>query len=208
MPKAKEAIAAELAAAGCKAIRDIHCDELSKLLLNYERIVDSLIYATGGDHRGIGHLVITSQRIAHLHEALLTNFWGDCTGKSRFSVNYVLWKNVGRIQILSCSRCDDDNIYVEGYTRNLDYLQLCQFDRRQQDLQGVPPTSPGEVRRFGEKIRESLDRLQQDQATPKIGDAAAEDALIDKLERLARLRESGALDEEEFRVAKRKLLLD
>ena len=72
------------------------------------------------------------------------------------------------------------------------------------DFDGVYPVVPEELAALVARIRTHVGQLHASaRSTP-----AAENTLLDKLERLAKLRQSGALDEEEFRAAKRKLLLD
>lgn len=205
MPKPKEAIAAELAAAGCKAIRESHVAELSRLLLDDERIVDSLMRVEACGSPRILHLIVTNQRVALFKETLRTNWRGAYTGESQVSAEYILWKNIARVRLEHDNEYRDFEIVVEGLTERLGSLRLDRGGTGQQkDQFGISPVSAIEVQMFGERIRDRLDRYQEH----RLSASRSGDEFMDRLERLARLRESGALDEEEFRAAKRNLLLD
>jgi hypothetical protein len=197
MPKSQDAIAAELAAAGCKAIREDHCAELSRLLLDDEHIIDSLICSSVDDgFATVQHLVVTSDRIVHLYQGVKTSWRGAATGFDPVRAEYVMWKHIASISIF------DRELTINSGARGIGGFRFltggdCCFD-------GVPGAVPEELRALGERTRADLDRLH----TSVVSKPAVDNMLIDKLERLTRLRESGALDDEEFRAAKRKLLLN
>jgi hypothetical protein len=143
------------------------------------------------------HLVVTSDRVAMITEWFERNWLGSRTKRVyEIETKYLLWGQIARVSL------EPGQLQVTGKTGQLDSLYMHPDGR--ESIDGVPPFDPKEFSALGIRIRTYVDQLHISLAS----ETPATDTLIEKLERLAKLRQSGALDEEEFRAAKRKLLLD
>jgi hypothetical protein len=201
MTTSAEDVADELRRAGCKYASERQCEKLSQLLMDGETILDAIAayekkrpYIDQTDRAHL--LTITSLRMLSVRQepdGFFSN--GDIVSSQMY------WNDIASVGFSGKSRDQTGSVSITGYTAQIGTIHFLPHDRRGM---GVPPLTEQELIDFGQRLQTRLAAMKSGSATPD----RSSGSLVDQLERLSALRERGVISEEEFQLAKRKLLSD
>ena len=183
MARAEEEVAEELERLGCK-VNDKQLSTIAELLVTGEVVIDALA-AIGEDYDGRSFpaaLLITSKQVLWVPYKL--SFWSG----GKVSEERLYWQDVANLEFTAPACVTAKGYGTAGSVRAW-FKKRSVDQRRFQEIAG--------------KIQERVANAKAPQARPASGD---QDSLVDKLERLAALREKGHISTDEFEFAKRKLL--
>ncbi len=122
---------------------------------------------------------------------------GFLRGRIRYST-HIYWQDVATVGLTGKGGAPLGTFTIRAYTSQMGSISFWP----EKSGMGIPPPTEQEVVAFGQRLQSRLQAIKSG-AAPS---SQAGGALIDQLERLAALKTSGAISEEEFQLAKRKLL--
>ena len=185
MAKPEAEVAAELQRAGCADLSPKLGGELAHNLTKGEAVVDA-IAGDNADDMAFGDRVLL---VATPFWALVVREWiGGLFREARVTTDYIHWRDV------QTSQSDSKDGYIALFDHNgasKVRLHIKRSNAQEQDFAA-----------FCEYMQERVIAAKSSSSSTR----QAGNLLIEQLERLASLRERGAISEAEFDLAKRKLL--